>query len=278
VGARAPIAAVPTMSLAFALPSGQTARIRFTSAADGDFAIGQPADVLAARRRALVPRPWTWLHQVHGDGVVIVDKPGAQAGAQADAAVTARAGAALAIQTADCAPVALVADEGLVAAVHVGWRGLVAGVVERAADAVRQAGGSGLRAVVGPCIHACCYEFGAGDLDRVAAHYGDGIRATTRSGRTALDMPAAVTSAIAAIPNAEVTVASPGCTACGTPAMFSHRARGDTARQAMVVWLEENREPASGVRAKRALWADGASALGLRDGDECGAQPHRTDG
>jgi copper oxidase (laccase) domain-containing protein len=76
------------------------------------------------------------------------------------------------------------------------------------------------------------------DLDRVAARYGDGVRATTRSGRSALDVPAAVTAALAAIPTAEVTRAGPGCTACDTPPMFSHRARGDSARQAMVVWLE----------------------------------------
>ena len=246
MGAWAPTPVVPTTSLAWALPSGPTAHVRFSVAADGDFAVGQPADVLAARRQALVPLSWTWLHQVHGDRVVVVDEPGAQAGAYADAAVTARPGAALAIQTADCAPVALVADEGVVAAVHVGWRGLVAGVVEGAAEAVRRAGGSRLRAVVGPCIHACCYEFGAADLDRVVARYGDGVRARTLSGRLALDMPAAVASALAraAIPGADVTHAGPGCTACGTPPMFSHRARGDSARQAMVVWLEGgNREP-----------------------------------
>jgi YfiH family protein len=238
VGARAPTAVVPAMSFAWALPSGPTAHVRFSRAADGDFAVGQPADALAARRRALVPLPWTWLHQVHGARVVVVDQPGAQAGAHADAAVTARPGAALAIQAADCVPLALIADEGVAAAVHVGWRGLVAGVVEGAAEAVRRAGGSRLRAVVGPSIHACCYEFGAADLDRVAARYGDGVRATSRSGGLALDMPAAVAVALAAIPVAEVVRAGPGCTGCGTPPMFSHRARGDTARQAMVVWLE----------------------------------------
>jgi polyphenol oxidase len=237
VGAQAPTAVVPT-TLAWRLPSGPTARVRFSVAADGDFAVGQPAAVLAARRRGLVPLPWTWLHQVHGDRVVVVDEPGARAGAHADAAVTARAGAALAIQTADCVPVALIADEGVVAAVHVGWRGLATGVVEGAAGAVRRAGGGRLRAVIGPSIHPCCYEFGAADLDRVAARYGDGVRATTRSGRPALDMPVAVGSALAAIPDAEVLRAGPWCTGCGTPPMFSHRARGDTARQAMVVWLE----------------------------------------
>ena len=238
MGARAPTVVVPATSLTLALPYGLTAHVRFTSAADGDFAVGQPADVLAARRQALVPLPWTWLHQVHRNRVVVVDEPGAHAGADADAASTARPGAALAIQTADCAPVALVADEGVVAAVHVGWRGLMAGVVEGAVEAVRRAGGTRVRAVVGSCIHPCCYEFGAADLDRVAAGYGDGVRATTRSGRLALDLPAAVASALAAVPGAELTRPSPGCTACGTPPMFSHRARGDAARQAMVVWLE----------------------------------------
>jgi YfiH family protein len=237
VGARAPTAVVPP-TLAWRLPSGPTARVRFSIAADGDFAVGQPADVLAARRRALVPLPWTWLHQVHGDRVVVVDAPGARAGAYADAALTASKGAALAIHTADCVPVALIADEGVVAAAHVGWRGLLAGVVEGAASAVRRAGGRRLRAVIGRSIHPCCYEFGAPDLDRVAARYGDGVRATTRSGGPALDMPTAVVSALAAIPDTEVVRAGQGCTGCGTPPMFSHRARGDTARQAMVVWLE----------------------------------------
>jgi YfiH family protein len=229
------------VSWAFALPSGGRARVRFTTAADGDFAVGQPAAVLGARRRALVPLPWTWLCQVHGSEVVTVDAPGAHAGAPADAAVTAAAGAALAIHAADCAPVALVADDGAVAAVHVGWRGLTAGVIERAGAAVRAVGDADpgrLRAVVGPCIHACCYEFGVADLERVEARYGTGVRGTTSSGRAALDLPAAVAAALAAIPGAELAVASPWCTACGTPAMFSHRARGDTARQAMVVWLE----------------------------------------
>ena len=235
-----------SLSWGFVLASGDTARVRCTTAAEGDFAIDTNptdhpadhwADRLAERRQALVPLPWTWLRQVHGTEVVTVAEPGARAGAAADAAVTTAVGAALAIQAADCAPVALVADEGVVAAVHAGWRGLSAGVVKRAAGAVRRAGGVRLRAVVGPCIHACCYEFGGADLDRVAARYGDGVRATSRAGAPALDLPAAVGAALRAA-DAEVVGTSPGCTACGTPAMFSHRARGDTARQAMVVWLE----------------------------------------
>ncbi len=235
-----------TAALSHALPLGsgagpaRVARIRFTSAADGDFRVDGAQPALDARRRTLVAAPWTWLHQVHGSDVVVVDAPAAAAGSQADAAVTAVAGAPLAVHTADCAPVALVADGGdggLMAAVHAGWRGLAAGVVEGAATVLRDAGATGLRAVVGPCIHPCCYEFGLADLDRVAARYGDGVRALTATGRPALDLPAAVGQALAAA-GVDLAAPSPACTACGTPPFFSHRARGDTARQAMLVWME----------------------------------------
>jgi YfiH family protein len=234
------------LPLASGTGPARVAHVRFTSAADGDLRVDGAQPFLDARRRALVAGPWTWLHQVHGRAVVTVDAPGAAAGSRADAAVTARVGAPLAVHTADCAPVALVADGGdgaggenggLVAAVHVGWRGLAAGVVEGAADALREAGATGLRAVVGPCIHPCCYEFGVADLDHVAGHYGDGVRGVTATGRPALDLPAAVGEALAAA-GADLVAPSPACTACGTPPFFSHRARGDTARQAMVVWME----------------------------------------
>jgi polyphenol oxidase len=261
-----------TAALSHALPlaSGtgpaRVAHVRFTSAADGDLRVDGARTVLDARRRALVAGPWTWLRQVHGSDVVTVDAPGAAAGSRADAAVTAVVGAPLAVHTADCAAVALVADGGdgaggenggLVAAVHAGWRGLAAGVVERAADALRDAGATGLRAVVGPCIHPCCYEFGVADLDRVAGRYGDGVRAVTTTGRHALDLPAAVARALAAA-GADLVAPSPRCTACGTPPFFSHRARGDTARQAMVVWMET----ASRERPSRVTGRQGASDRG----------------
>ena len=143
-------------------------------------------------------------------------------------------GPALAILTADCAPVALAADDGLYGAVHAGWRGLLAGVVERAVDELRVLGAGDIRAALGPCIHAECYEFSAADLDAVAARLGDGVRATTATGTPALDIPAAVAAALA---EAGVDLAHDTgvCTAC-SPDHFSHRARGEAARQAMVVY------------------------------------------
>ena len=111
-----------------------------TSMADGDLAVSGDPATLETRRRAVVDLPWTWLHQEHGAAVVVVDRPGQHAGEHADAAVSAVPGAALAVQVADCAPVALVSSAGAVGIAHVGWRGLVAGVLPAAVSALIGAG------------------------------------------------------------------------------------------------------------------------------------------
>jgi copper oxidase (laccase) domain-containing protein len=131
-----------------------------TSRADGDLAInGEPA-ALDGRRRAIADLPWTWLEQVHGSTVVVVDRPGHHAGDRADAAVSAVAGAVLAVQVADCAPVALVSSGGAIGVAHVGWRGLAAGVLEATASTLRELKAGDISAVVEACIHSGCYEFG----------------------------------------------------------------------------------------------------------------------
>ena len=188
------------------------------------------------RWRAVVDRPLSWLRQVHGAEVVTVTSPGGGAGQQADALVTDHPGAAVAVFTADCGPVALLSREGPVAVVHAGWRGLLAGVVEAAVSALRAAGASEIKAVLGPCIHADRYEFGVGELDRVAGVLGPGVRATSRDGTPALDLPAAV---VAALDRAGVHhMEDLGVCTASSPHHWSHRAAGDVARQAVVVWRE----------------------------------------
>jgi YfiH family protein len=213
-------------------------RYRFATRSDGDLRIDADPVTLAERRQRLVPLPWTWLHQVHGGDVVVVTRPGAQAGATADAAVTAVAGAALSVQTADCAPAALLAPaEGVVGIAHAGWKGLAGGVIEATVTAMRSLGANTITAAVGPCIGAECYEFAAADIEPLQARYGDGVRAETRSGAPALDLRAAVTSALRAAGVAGLAV-DDRCTACTPSAFPSHRARRERARVASVVWLE----------------------------------------
>ena len=130
--------------------------------------------------------------------------------------------------------IALASREGVFAAVHAGWRGLVVGVIQEAADRLRDQGASQVFGALGPCIHAECYEFSESDLRRVAAALGDGVRSRTADGRPALDVPEAVAAALTAGGVTQVAGVE-ACTACG-PGYFSHRARQDSGRQALVAW------------------------------------------
>lgn len=187
-----------------------------------------------ARWQEIAPRPWSWLRQVHGAGVVAVGEPGGGAGQRGDGLVSAHFGACLAVFTADCAPVALASPEGVMGVAHAGWRGLLAGVVGTTVRAMRALGATDVVAGLGPCVHPGCYEFSARDLDMVAAALGDAARGETAAGRPALDLPGAVRAALAAA-GAELVAEVDSCTAC-SPDLFSHRAGADRARQAVVVW------------------------------------------
>jgi YfiH family protein len=193
--------------------------------------------IVERRRRSVAAHPWTWLRQVHGVTTVTVEHPGAAAGAQADAAVTACPGAVLSVVTADCAAVALWSDDGVIGVAHAGWRGLSDGVLEAAVAAVRRLSPAPVHARVGPLIGPCCYEFGRDDLDRLVARFGARVRARTRAGRDAFDLREGVAAALERVGVDLATTHGP-CTACDGDRWYSHRARGDAGRQALAVWRD----------------------------------------
>lgn len=216
-----------------ALGEGSVVHAAFSQRRDGDFALGR--DGGSAPPGIGPVDAHTWLRQQHGAAVVIVDAPGEHCGAPADAAVTSRTDTPLTIRTADCAPIAIYSSNGVLGAVHAGWHGVVAGVVAECATAMRALGARDLRAIVGPCIHAECYEFGHDDLARVVAVVGGSAVGVTRAGATAMNLPAAVESALL---RAEVEVCDriDECTACHSQHYFSHRARAERERHVMVLW------------------------------------------
>ncbi|HVC66257.1 MAG TPA: laccase domain-containing protein [Acidimicrobiales bacterium] len=185
-----------------------------------------------------------WTDQVHGSRVLDVatapvpapdgPAPPLVCSGEGDALVSDLPGVALCVLTADCGALALASPEGVYAAVHVGWRGLVAGVVEAAVDRMRGRGATEVVGALGPCIHAECYEFSGADLDAVAAVYGDAVRGRTTGGRPALDVPAGIAAALARA-GARSVRGVDACTACDD-GYHSHRARHDTGRQALLVW------------------------------------------
>ena len=153
---------------------------------------------------------------------------------EADALVGRAGPVGLAVFTADCGAVAMASPEGVMAAVHAGWRGLVAGVIEAAAASMRSLGASRVEAALGPCIHPECYEFGPGDLEAVRRRLGPSVEGRTSDARPALDLPAAVAAACR-LAGVDLVADAGTCTSC-SDAYYSHRRSADPERQAVIVW------------------------------------------
>jgi YfiH family protein len=97
-------------------------------------------------------------HQTHSTDVVFIDRPKSY---QGDAAITKTRGCALGVLTADCAPILLAdRDQPLIAALHAGWRGAVAGICDKAVQQLKQYGGNRLVAAIGPAISLALYDVG----------------------------------------------------------------------------------------------------------------------
>ena len=140
-------------------------------------------------------------------------------------------GQAMMLLTADCLPVAIARANGAkpaLAILHVGWRGLLAGIVAAGADAL---GGGRLVAAIGPGIGPCCYEVGEEVAEPFRAAYGDVVR----DGR--LDLWSAAERALRAA-GCEDVERTDVCTYCHPDLFFSHRRdKGRTGRQGVVAYI-----------------------------------------
>jgi YfiH family protein len=171
-------------------------------------------------------------HQVHGADLLrreAVDSPGpfaegVPAPEKADAQATSSPALTPLVLVADCLPVAL-AGPGGVAMAHAGWRGLAAGVLERAVAEVQATA-----AAIGPGIGQSDYEVGAEVLATFAA-YED----AAEGGK--IDLAAIAEQKLRAAGVGEVEQAS--LSTADRELFFSHRRDGGvTGRQAGLVWIE----------------------------------------
>jgi YfiH family protein len=192
-----------------------------------------------ARELGVAADRLVWMDQVHGTRVAVVDGPVEGPLEGTDAVVTRTPGLVLCVLVADCVPVLLAdPDAPAVAALHAGWRGLAAGVVEAGVAAVAELGADPAATVglVGPAVGGCCYEVGADVRAAVGDRYPAAL-ATTRDGRPSLDPAVGAAEALARAGVGEVRVAGE-CTFDLAERFFSHRRdHGRTGRQAGLVAL-----------------------------------------
>lgn len=176
----------------------------------------------------VAPGPCATLRQIHSDVVFAATGETGQLG-QGDALVTAHRGIWLAVRTADCVPVIL-ADpvRRVVGIAHAGWRGTVAGVVERTVERMCvefATSVSDLLVALGPSIGPCCFEVGPEVGTRFQKWFPE---KDDLGDRTLLDLETALARQLASLG------ADPGkvelaraCTKCGTGEFESFRRDGN---------------------------------------------------
>jgi len=219
------------------LECGLAAKVLSTISEDGNLSISQPKGQLHQTQQKLIDAPWAYLKQVHGGNIFRIKKPGDYQGAEGDGMISTESGIPMAIQVADCAPVALICETPVIGIIHAGWRGLLAGIVQNACTEMRRLGGDPTIAVVGPCIYPKHYEFGSVELKHMMGEFGPTVESVTEVGTPALDIPEVVKIALMRENILDIRFIGE-CTA-SSEKFWSHRAGGDIERQAMVAWLEE---------------------------------------
>ena len=135
--------------------------------------VGDDAALVKQNRQLIkgwltLPSEPVWLDQIHSNRAIqaLRNTPLQQA----DASYTAESGVVCAVMTADCLPLLVCATDGSqVAAIHAGWRGLLAGVIGNTLTAIKAPPRSFFSTRskedfliwLGPAIGADCFEVGA---------------------------------------------------------------------------------------------------------------------
>jgi YfiH family protein len=131
--------------------------------------VGDEPEAVSENRNRLrteleLPAEPVWLQQVHGTRVI--DAGASPTDVECDGSIAFVPGVVCAVMTADCLPVLLTDMQGTrVAALHAGWRGLAAGIIERGIEALDISPGQ-LLAYLGPAIGPDAFEVG-GEVRRV---------------------------------------------------------------------------------------------------------------
>lgn len=182
-----------------------------------------------------------WLNQVHG--TTVVDAATVKPACEADASFASRPEIVCAVLTADCLPVLLCDGDGTrVAAVHAGWRGILAGVIENAVRALH-CSGSQLLAWLGPAIGPRAFEVGNEVRDAFVAADPQAALAfePAAGGRWLADIYMLARQRLASV---HVTAVYGGnwCTVNDAERFYSYRRDGVTGRMASLIWLDMSRK------------------------------------
>ncbi len=187
-------------------------------------------------RQADLPAQPSWINQTHGRQAVILEDDDCR---DADAAITREEGRVAVVMTADCLPILLTnlaGDE--VAAIHAGWRGLQAGVIQSTLAGMRSSGDQ-LLAWIGPGITQPSFEVGdevreaflqsTVDADACFKGHGEGHWLCDLPGLAELTLRQQSIGAVSRDPH---------CSFGDEELFYSYRRDGQSGRMASLIWIK----------------------------------------
>lgn len=227
--------------------NGGVSQPPYTSLNLGDHVGDDPAAVIQNRAllRQMLPAEPRWLRQVHSTTVLDADNPDmlSRYASGCDAIISQHVHTVCVVMTADCLPILLCDEAGsIVAAIHAGWRGLSAGVIESTARTITaKTSNASLMAWIGPAIGPDHFEVGNDVRDTFIQHDKQSALAFTPSPdqnhhRWMADLFLLARQRLAAAGVRQV-YGSNECTFSNPSRFFSYRRDGTTGRMAALIWL-----------------------------------------
>lgn len=189
--------------------------------------------------------------QVHGEGILILDRPIADLvvhdSPQFDAVITDQPGIAIGIKTADCVPI-FFADrtKRIIAVAHAGWRGTSLSIAAKVIDTLRTrftCRTEEIIAAIGPAIGPCCYQVDETVFSAMSAHNGREIffSSSPEKGKWMFDLSRANKIQMIRAGLLDKNIYTAGyCTSCNRDKFYSHRGEGgNTGRQFNFIMLNK---------------------------------------
>jgi YfiH family protein len=254
--------APPQVKACYTLRSGGTSQPPYRSFNLGDHVGDHDFDVAANRRQlaiSLQQEDITWLNQVHGTQVSLLDstpvrdsiaaasdvgekaveKIGDEVSEEADAITTRQLNRLCCVMTADCLPVFFCNIDGTqVAVAHAGWRGLLGGILQETLATFERP--SSVMAYLGPAISDQAFEVGDDLRMAFLCHNASFTHYFEPSQKPNKWMANLYGIATAILHQSGVSGVYGGdrCTFTEKDAFFSYRRDGVTGRMANLIWLE----------------------------------------
>lgn len=194
-----------------------------------------------------LPAEPVWLEQIHSNRVVKAVKTASLQ--QADASYTDEPDVVCAVLTADCLPLLVCSRDGTqVAAIHAGWRGLLAGVISNTVSAMqiprspllgKNGAGKDLMVWLGPAIGPDCFEVGTEVREafiQKSAAFNNAFKKQS-NGKWLADIYQLARDELTALGIANV-YGGTHCTVTEHESFYSYRRDTQTGRMATLIWME----------------------------------------